>query len=150
MLDRLERALVAGELARLCAELVAEGHTIAETYGLLYGTLQQSLRAAGRVDDVDKLLAACESVRHALGATFEPQLAARIDRHLPGHLQPTTLGELVVELHDREGWSTGQIYEALHGYTFALDAAGRDHDRERVEDELDLLYNRRWPDEPMD
>lgn len=152
LLARLERALAEGAPARIVGELRAEGHSILETYRFLYGAFQQILRAAGRAEDVAKLLAACEAVQHALGATFEPELFATIDRHL----REGTLSGHVIDLHDREGWSKRRLYDTLLAFTFALDAAGREGDSVRVDDELDIISGwcapgvRLWPDEPMD
>jgi len=121
-------------------------------YHMLYGAFQTHLRGARRAEEVASLLAACAEVQHALGASFEPAMFARIDPYV----RAGTLHELVVELHDREGWSKRRLYDTLLAFTFALDAAGREDDTIRVEDELDVISGwcsasaRLWPDEPMD
>ena len=151
-LPRLERALVEDRLPQLVTELRAEGLSITAAYKLLYGPFQDSLRAKARTGDVAKLLAAAEAVQHALGGTFEPELFARIDQHL----RARTLRELVTELHDKDSWSKRRLYDTLHAFTFALDAAGREDDTIKVEDELDALSGwgtkktRLWPDEPLE
>lgn len=152
MLSRIERALTDDVLTGLVTELRAEGHSIAAVYRLLYGGFQDSLRAARRMDDVAKLLAACEAVQHALGTTFEPELFATIDRHL----QAGTLRALVVDLHDREAWTKRRLYDTFFAFSFALDAAGREAETDIIDDELDVLSGwcaaaaRLWPDEPLD
>lgn len=149
---RLERALADDALPRLVTELRAEGHSVAAAYRLVYGGFQDRLRTARRMDDVAKLLAACEAVQHALGTTFEPELFAMMDRHL----HAGTLRTLVVDLHDREAWTKRRLYDTFLAFTFALDAAGREAETATVEDELDVLSGwcaaaaRLWPDEPLD
>jgi len=152
LLARFERSLAAGELVALVGELRAEGHAIMAVYHLLYGAFQTHLRAARRAEDVAALLAACATVQRALGTSFEAELFARIDPHV----RAGTLHALVVELHDREGWSKRRLYDTLLAFTFALDIAGREDDTISTEDEIDVISGwcaasrRLWPDEPMD
>jgi hypothetical protein len=152
LLARFERALASGALVELVGELRTEGHEILACYRFLYGAFQTHLRAARRPEEVAALLAACETVQHALGATFDPMLFARID----ASLRTRALHALVVELHDREGWSKRRLYDTLLAFSFALDAAGRGDETHVVDDELDVISGwcaasaQLWPDEPMD
>lgn len=149
-LARLEAALAAGELPRLACALVAEGRSIRAAYNLIYSEFQTGLRRAGRSEEAARLVAAAAAVQEALGGTMDAALRARIDRHV----REDSLRELVLLLHDHEGWSKQALYDALLAFTFVLRREGREAEEDRVGDDLDALSGHcarsscLWPDEP--
>lgn len=140
---RVDAALRAGRLAEHAQALRDEGAPASRIALSLFVFTPRELRVRGRGGEIAGLLAAAPQVLEALGVPV-----ARLERAL----RERSLGRLVFELHDAEGWPKARIVSTFMCFSTLLDATGRDD--EAVLAELDRLTGfasrerHLWPDEP--
>jgi hypothetical protein len=140
--DRMDGEVGAGRLVEHARRLRAEGLPPARVALVICVFFPRELRVRGRAGEVAGVLEQAPAALEALGIPVPRLEQALRDR---------ALTPLVLELHEREGWSKAHILAALKSFSVLLTARGRDD--EAVLAVLDRLTgfaareDQLWPDE---
>jgi len=142
--DRMDREVMAGRLIDHARALRAEGVPLARIALVVCVFFPRELRLRGRAGEIAELLQRAPAVLEALGCPVE---------RLEQGLRDRALTPMVLDLHEREGWSKARILAALKSFSVLLTARGREREDEAVLAVLDRLTGfaareqQLWPDE---